>query len=114
MIACGSDLIIFGKTYFLLISENEFTFREIKRDGITSFIDFMITDDKQQASYASKPSSHPTITFYTIEWWHPTQLCVTSSWPCSHGIVTSHMSPWPRFCINCPLQLFPHGLLFSS
>ena len=28
-------LIIFGKMYFLLISENEF-FHEVKRDGITS------------------------------------------------------------------------------
>ena len=32
--------IIFGKMHFLLISENEFT-HEIKRDGITSFMDFM-------------------------------------------------------------------------
>ena len=31
---------IFGKTHFLLISENEFT-HEIKRDGITSFTDSM-------------------------------------------------------------------------
>ena len=32
--------IIFGKMHFLLISQNEFT-HEIKRDGITSFMDFM-------------------------------------------------------------------------
>ena len=32
--------IIFGKMHFLLISENEF-FNEIKRDGITGFMDFI-------------------------------------------------------------------------
>ena len=32
--------IIFGNMHFLLISENEFT-HEIKRDGITSFMDLM-------------------------------------------------------------------------
>ena len=35
-----TGLIIFGKIHFLLISENEFT-NEIKRDWITSFMDFM-------------------------------------------------------------------------
>ena len=34
-----TPLIIFGKMQFLLISENEFD--EIKRDGVTSFLDFM-------------------------------------------------------------------------
>ena len=33
--------IIFGKTYFLLISVNQST-REIKRDGRTGFVDYMI------------------------------------------------------------------------
>ena len=33
--------IIFGKTHFLLISENEF-YHEIKCNGITSFMEFMI------------------------------------------------------------------------
>ena len=37
-----SPLTIFGKMYFLLISENEFYY-EIKRNGMTSFTDFMIT-----------------------------------------------------------------------
>ena len=32
--------IIFGKTHFLLISENQFAY-EIKRDGITSSMDSM-------------------------------------------------------------------------
>ena len=36
--------IIFGKKHFLLISENEF-FHQIKCDGITSFMGFMITDE---------------------------------------------------------------------
>ena len=33
-------LFIFGNIYFLLISEKEFLY-EIKRDGMTSFTDFM-------------------------------------------------------------------------
>ena len=33
-------LAIFGKMHFLLMSENEF-FNEIKRDGITGFMDFI-------------------------------------------------------------------------
>ena len=34
-------LIIFGKMHFLLMSEN-LIFHEIKRDGITSFMDLML------------------------------------------------------------------------
>ena len=42
MIRVVTALIIFGKIHFLLISEKEF-FHEIKRDGITSFMEFMQT-----------------------------------------------------------------------
>ena len=38
--------VIFGKMHFLLISENDF-FYEIKCNGITSFMDFMIVYAKQ-------------------------------------------------------------------
>ena len=38
---CGAAFIGFGKMHFLLISENEFFFHEIKRDGMTIFIEFM-------------------------------------------------------------------------
>ena len=40
MIGAVTVPIIFGKTYFLLISENEF-FHEMKCNGMTSFMDFM-------------------------------------------------------------------------
>ena len=47
-IRAGTALIIFVKMHFLLISENEFFFvfffHEIKRDGMTSFMDSMSID----------------------------------------------------------------------
>ena len=42
MIGAVTAPIIFGKMHFLLISENEF-FHEIKCNGITNFMEFMIS-----------------------------------------------------------------------
>ena len=43
MIRAVATLIIFGQMHFLLISENEFT-HEIKCNGMTSFMKFMISE----------------------------------------------------------------------
>ena len=45
MIGMGTALIIFGKKHFLLVNtENEFT-HAIKCNGMTSFVEFMISLD---------------------------------------------------------------------
>ena len=58
----STALIIFDEMHFLLISENEF-FHEIKRDGRTNFMDFMISPSREVAgqiahSEASVSLSH--------------------------------------------------------
>ena len=83
----GTILIIFGQMHFLLISENEFL-HQIKRDGITSFLDFMIGPMKETGCGPASVSFEEASCC-------PSARDVCDTGLCSHRCLGPHKA-WPQ------------------